>query len=408
VKRRIITLVLVFAMAMTLLSGCGDATASTTQGTTTGSTASSPSTTAPGGDGGTIKIGLVTAVTGSNSLVGEYAQNGFKLAQDQINAEGGILGKKIELALADEVDNLDASIKATQQLLADKEVAAIIGSMYSTYCIAALPSVAEAKVPFFSSGSSSGVSKEKNPYTWQVRPLDTAQGKVMADYVVNTLKLKNPAILHSTQSALVSQMEQTVKALKELGMELPEANMFAFPEEESNFAPYLAQIKAGGFDGLLAFSNQQPAAVICQQADLEGINADEFPCVGSTSFCSAVCLSNAGSSANGWYSVSDWVPGGVTETAAKFEKAYVDAYGEKSDLPAVIVYDALRVIAEACEIAGTTEDKEAINAAIKKIEKFPGAVSDFSYYEDHSFANALGITRNSNGKAEMITSVTYR
>jgi branched-chain amino acid transport system substrate-binding protein len=196
--------------------------------------------------------------------------------------------------------------------------------------------------------------------------------------------------------------------LKKLGLEIPESSIFAIPEEESNYAPYLAQVKAGGFDGLLVFSNQLPAAVICQQADLEGIDPSEFPCVGSTSFCSNVCISNAGASANGWYSVADWVPGGVTDTAGTFEKAYNEAYKEPSDLPAVIVYDAVYLIKKACELAGTTEDKEAINAALQQIKDYPGAVSNFSYFEDHSFATALGITQNVNQEAQMITSVTYR
>lgn len=396
--KRTLSLLLAILMSAAIFSGCAPTSSGTPQEPSGGGATQSD----------TIKIGLVTAVTGTNSLVGSYMTNGFKLAADQINAEGGILGKKVEMVLGDEVDNLDASVKATQQLLSNKDVVAIIGSMYSTYCIAALPSVMDAKTPFFSSGSSSGVSKEKNPYTWQVRPLDTAQGKVMANFVVDTLKLKNPAVLYSTQSALTSQMEQTVAALKEKGLTLSDANMFAFPEDESNFAPYLAQIMAGGFDGMLAFSNQQPAAVICQQAEIAGIDPSTFPCVGSTSFCSGVCISNAGSAANDWYSVADWIPGGVSEAAGAFEDAYVAAYGEQSDLPAVIVYDALRLIQKACEIANSTTDKEAINNALKEIKDFPGAVSNFSFFEDHSFATALGITRNVDEKATMVDSVVYR
>jgi len=396
-----------------MFAGCGGSGTSSSSASTPESTPPSEASGEASGDsapaeGGTIRIGLVTAVTGTNSLVGQYAVNGFNLAAQQINAEGGILGKQVELVLGDEVDNLDTSVKATQQLLADDGITAIIGSMYSAYCIAALPSVEEAKMPYFSSGSSSGVSREKNPYTWQVRPLDTAQGAVMADYVVNTLGLTNPAVMHSTQSALASQAEQTIAALRNLGLELPNSSVFAFPEDESNYAPYLAQIIDGGFDGLIVMANQQPAAVICQQAEIAGIDPETFPCLGSTSFCSGVCISNAGSAANGWYSVADWVPGGSTDASAAFEKAYNDAYGTASDLPAVIVYDALMLIREACETAGTTEDKEAINAALQQVKDYPGAVSVFSYFEDHSFATALGITRNVNEKAEMVHAVTYR
>jgi branched-chain amino acid transport system substrate-binding protein len=331
----------------------------------------------------------------------------MNLALEQINAEGGILGKKVEVVVADEVDNLQDSVNAMSKLTSDDSITAIVGSLYSTYCIAALPQVAEAKIPYFSSGSSSGVSKENNPYTWQVRPIDTFQGITLADFAVNTLGMKNPAIMYSTQSALVSLQEQVVAGLKDLGIEITEKNLFGFPEEETNYAPYFAQILAGDYDGLIALSNQMPAALICQQAEIAGIDPSKFPCLGSTSYCSGVCISNAGSSANGWYSVADWVPGGATEAAAAFEEAYVQAYGESSDLPAVSVYDAVYLIKEACEIAGTT-DREAINNALKEIKNYPGAISTFSYFDDHCFATSLGITQNIDEKAVMIDSVTFR
>ena len=163
-------------------------------------------------EGGTVKIGLVTAVTGSNSLVGEESTEGAQLAVDQINAAGGVNGQQLELVITDEVDNLEMSVLATQELLADDEIMGIIGSLYSQYCIAVMPAVEETGMPYFAMGSSSGVSNEKNAYTWQVRPLDTAQGAVLADYVVNELGCTKPAIMHSTHSALQSLADQTIAA----------------------------------------------------------------------------------------------------------------------------------------------------------------------------------------------------
>ena len=357
---------------------------------------------------GTVKLGLVTAVTGSNSLVGEEAQEGAQLAIDEINAAGGVNGQMLELVVADEVDNLEMSVLATQELLANDEIMGIIGSMYSTYCIAALPSVLEAQVPFMSMGSSSGVSKENNPYTWQDRPLDTAQGAVLADYVVNELGCKNPAIMHSTQSALQSLADQTIAAFKEQGVEITDKNIFAFPDDESNYAPYIAQIMAGDYDCVIAMSNQAPSAVICQQVESAGLTSDMMPLVGSTSFCSNVCISNAGSAANGWYSISDWCPGGSNDVAATFEENYRAYSGRAiSDLAAVCVYDAVYIFAEAMKIAGTNTDREAINAAMEKVD-YQGAISYFKYNEDHSFATALTVTQNVDGVPTAIKAVSYR
>ena len=395
---------MVFAMA-----ACGGNTANNA-GTNGGSTNNSGT-----GDEGnttsgeTVKIGLVTAVTGSNSLVGEEAQEGAQLAVDEINAAGGVNGQQLELVLADEVDNLEMSVLATQELLANDEIVGIIGSMYSTYNIAAMPSVAEVGVPYLAMGSSSGVANEKNPYTWQDRPLDTAQGAVLADYVVNELGCTKPAIMHSTQSALQSLADQTIAAFQNLGVEITDSNIFAFPDDESNYAPYISQIMDGDYDCLIAMSNQAPSAVICQQVQAAGLTSDMMPLVGSTSFCSNVCITNAGDAANGWYSISDWCPGGSNDVAAAFEEAYTTKYPERaiSDLAAVCVYDAVYILAEAMKIAGTNTDREAINNAMEQVE-FQGAISYFKYNEDHSFATALTVTQNVDGVPTAIKAVEYR
>ena len=357
----------------------------------------------------TVKIGLVTAVTGSNSLVGEEATEAANLAIQEINDAGGVNGQMLELVITDEVDNLEMSVLATQELLSNDEISAIVGSMYSAYCIAAMPSVAEVGMPFLSMGGSVGVAEEKNPYTWQVRPLDSALGVILADFAVNTLGCSKPAIMHSTQSTFASEAEHLIAAFEDNGVEITDANVFAFPEEESNYTPYVSQVMAGDFDCLIALANQAPAAVICQQVQAAGLTSDMMPLIGSASFCSSVCMANAGEAADGWYSVTDWIPGGYNETGAAFEEAYLAAnpHRTSSDLASACVYDGIYVIAEAMRLAGTTTDREAINEAMKEID-FEGCISDFSYYDDHSFANTMNVTQNVDGVVTAVDVITYR
>ena len=399
--KKFVAVCLALAMMLSLVA-CGNNAANSGNG----------GNTSGGGDtaeGGTVKIGLVTAVTGSNSLVGEESTEGAQLAIDEINAAGGVNGQQLELVITDEVDNLEMSVLATQELLADDEIMGIIGSLYSQYCIAVMPAVEETGMPYFAMGSSSGVSNEKNAYTWQVRPLDTAQGAVLADYVVNTLGCSKPAIMHSTQSTFQSLADQTIAALNDLGVEVPSGSIFGFPEEESNYSPYISQVMDGDFDCLIALANQAPSAVICQQVQAAGLTSDMMPLVGSTSFCSNVCITNAGSAADGWYSISDWCPGGSNDVAAAFEEAYTTTYPERaiSDLAASCVYDAVYVLAEAMKIAGTNTDREAINNAMQEID-FQGALSYFKFYDDHSFANSLTVTQNIDGVPTAIDAVEYR
>lgn len=390
------------------LAACSSVNAGNT-GDTGNTAANNSGTSGDAAAGETTKIGLVTAVTGSNSLVGEEATEAANLAVSEINAAGGVNGKMLELVITDEVDNLEMSVLATQELLADEEISAVIGSMYSAYCIAAMPTVAEVGVPYLSMGGSVGVSEEGNPYTWQVRPLDSALGVILADFAVNTLGCSKPAIMHSTQSTFASEADHLIAAFENNGVEISDTNIFAFPEDESNYSPYISQIMDGDYDCVIALANQAPSAVICQQAQAAGLTSEVMPLIGSASFCSSVCLSNAGEAANGWYSVTDWIPGGYNESGAAFEEAYLAAnpHRTSSDLASACVYDGVYVIAEAMKLAGTNTDREAINNAMQEID-FEGCISHFSYYDDHSFANTMNVTQNIDGVVTAVDVITYR
>ena len=394
-KKRLIAIFLIGILLLPTLVSCGNTSSDDTSGDED--------------TGGTVKIGLVTAVTGNGNYVGERELEGAYLAVDQINAAGGINGQTLELVVADEVDNLEMSVLATQELLTDDDIVAIIGSVFSSYGLAVLPAVAEAKVPYMCLGSSSAVSAEKNPYAWQVRPLDTAQGKVLAEFVVNELGCQNPALFYSTQSTYLSLHDNTVTALEELGLEIDESNDFAFPGDESNYSPYISQILAGDYDCVIAMADQAPGALICQQAAAGGLTPDVMPLVGSPSFSAELCIVNAEGTADGWYSISDWVPNGNSETAEAFEKAYIEAnpHREITDLNCVSAYDSVYIFAEAMKIAGTNTDREAINEAMAKVD-FEGAITHFSYHEDHSFACSVFVTQNIDGLPSTIKAIKYR
>jgi len=357
--------------------------------------------------GDTLYIGVVAPMSGPTVLVGTYQMQGATLAMEMINAEGGILGRPVELIFSDEVDNLQDSVNATNWLLANDDLTAIVGSMFSQYNLAVMPRVLEEEIPYFASGSSSGVSNEGNPFTWQVRPIDTFQGLALANFAIEELGVQNPAILHSTQSTFASLAEQTVEAFRSLGVEITDTNMFGFPEEETNYVPYFAQVLDGDFDAIIAMANQMPAALMMQQAQLAGVDPHEIPLIGSTSFGSNVAITNAEAAADYWYSIADWVPGGSTPAGHAFEEAFVARFGEPSDLPAAAAFDAIMLIRHAAELAGST-DRIAINDALSQVSNFPGVISYFSSFPDHVFATALSVTRNIDQQMTLIQGIQFR
>lgn len=351
---------------------------------------------------GSVTFGVVAPITGTNKMVGEYVVNGTKLAVDEINKNGGILGKELKIVYEDEVDNLQASVNAMTKIMNYPEVVAFFGSTYSQNCIAAAPVVLEKKMTMFAGGSSANIPKLNNPYIWQARMTDDNSGKLLAKAATQNLKMKNPAILYSTDSFGTGLQNQTVAALKDLGITVKESNLYGFATDEKNYTPLISRIQNSGADGIIAIANQMPAALICQQVEASGYDK---PLLGSSSWASAVCRQNAGASANGWNAVADWTVEVATDSGKKFEQAYQAAYKKESDMPAVTAYDSIMLFKKACEIAKTTTDKEAINNALKQIKDYPGAMSTYTAGDNRCFSTSQFLTLNKNGKATMVDTV---
>ncbi len=354
---------------------------------------------------GSVTFGVVAPITGTNKMVGEYVVNGANLAVQHINANGGILGKELVLVFEDEVDNLQSSVNAMVKIMNYPEVVAFFGSTYSSNCIAASPNVLEKKITMFAGGSSANIPKENNPYMWQARMTDDKSGLLLAKAAVENLEMKNPAILYSTESFGEGLRAQTVASLEQLGIVVPAEKQFGFVVDEKNFAPIITQIQNSDADGLIAIGHQMPAAIICQQVDAAGL---DIPLLGSSSWASAVCRENAGATANGWYAVADWTVEVATPEGKTFAQAYRLSYGADSDMPAVTAYDSIMLFKQACELAGTTEDKEAINSALEKIEGYKGAMSTYYYSPNRCFSSSQFLTLNVDGKATMLDTVTTR
>jgi ABC-type branched-subunit amino acid transport system substrate-binding protein len=354
---------------------------------------------------GTVTFGAVAPLSGTNIMVGDFVRNGILLAQKHINERGGILGKELKIVFEDEVDNLQASVNAMTKVMNYPEVVAFFGSTYSANCIAASPIVLQKKITMFAGGSSANIPKEKNPYVWQARMTDDQSGLLLAKAATQVIGMKKPAILYVAESFGTGLMSQTVDALKKLGIDVPERNLYAHNPDEKQFSPILTQIINSDADGLIGISHQMPAAVITMQATAAGI---DIPLLGSSSFASVVCRETAKEASDGWMGVADWTPDVTTPEGKAFAEAYREEYKGKpdSDMPAVTAYDSLMVFAEACKIAGTTTDREAINNALYKSKGYKGAMSTYSYSDNHCFSTSQFLTVNENQRA-VLKEVVY-
>src|SRR5258706_13840555 len=134
-----------------------------------------------------IRIGLVSEITGPNAEAGGYTINGAKLAVEQINKKGGILGKQVELVIEDNQSTNPGTVLAFSKLGGRKEIPAIIGPIRSTQIQAAPPSIQKAGVPVMIGGTDPSLTHVNNPWVFRCRPNDTFSSPVIADFAATNL-----------------------------------------------------------------------------------------------------------------------------------------------------------------------------------------------------------------------------
>ncbi len=426
--KKVLAVLLPLCLTASLLAGCGGS------GQTSGSAAGSADTSAAGSsaaggtaadssaaDSGTapaasfdgkVVLGATAPLTGPNQLTGEYYVNGMQMAADEINAAGGILGRELVLDVQDEGTDQSIAINATIKLI-ESGVPAIIGSYFSTNCMAVLPEIEKNKVPYFANGSNPDISASNNNYVWQIRVTDDFTGPIMADVSAQELGMTNPAVLYTTASSTTIQKDNYVKAMEEKGTPVPESNIYGAPENESNFSSIINQILGSGVDGLVVMGVSEAWDVALAQ-QLQSAGCD-IPLLGSSSFASAPFIEVAKEAANGWFTVADWSPNileqdlDVPAEAIAFEEKYEQLYDAKSAMQSAWGYDCVYLFKAACEKAGTTEDREKINEAMNSTD-MQGANNYYKIYDDtfHVMSTYIMLCETKDGAATPVRKVTFR
>lgn len=363
------------------LAGCGGA------GTSTG-----------GSDG--IKIGVVYELTGGTATFGNAAANGAKLAAKEINAKGGVLGKQIQLVVADNKSEPSESSNAMTKVITQDKVVAVTGFTTSSNAIAAA-SVAEAnKIPFVTAAATNPkvTVDEKtgkvNENTFRVCFIDPFQGTVGANFVLNDLKLKSAAIMVDNSSDYSKGLASFFKDnfTKNGGAIVGEE---AYLQKDQDFKTLLVKIKSLNPQVIYVPGYYEEVAKIVKQARELGITV---PFVGGDGWDSPKLVEIGTPAAlnntffTNHYSVEDTSP-----ASKAFVEAYKQEYGQIPDAMAVLGYDAMYVMVDAIKRANSAEPAK-IREALAATKDFPAVTGKTSINESHDAVKAAVILEMKDGK----------
>lgn len=380
------TMAAAICAASILITGCG--------GSDKGSSADS------------IKIGAIGEMTGGNASYGTSMMRGFNLAAKEINAAGGVDGKKIVLVEADTKSEPAEAANAMSKLINQDKVSFVSGIFTSSSAIAACNISETAKVPYLAVGATNPavtVAKDGStkPNTFRVCFIDPFQGTVGANFVTNELKAKTAAIYIDNSSDYSKGLADFFKKsfVANGGSIVAEE---AYLQKDTDFKAVLTKIKATNPEIIYVPGYYEEVGKIIKQARELGITV---PIVGGDGWDSPKLPEIAGADAlNNTFFTNHYSPDADSAESKAFVAAFEKEYNQKPDAPAVLGYDALKLMVDAIKRAGAA-DPAKVSKALAETKSFNAVTGALALNDKHDAVKSVTIIKFQDGKQAYCSTV---
>lgn len=340
----------------------------------------------------TIKIGAIGPLTGPVAIYGISATNGTKLAIDEINANGGVLGKQLELNLLDEKGDTTEAVNAYNKLL-DWGMVALVGDITSKPSVAVAELAAQDGIPMITPTGTQLNITEAGSNIFRVCFTDPYQGEVMAKFAKEKLNAKTVAIMVNNSSdysdgvAKAFAEEATKQGLEVVAEE-------GYSDGDKDFKSQLTKIVSKNPDVLFVPDYYEQDSLIAIQAREVGLNSTILGPDGWDGVVKTVDKSSY-PAIEGVYFANHYSVKDEAEKVQNFINNYKAKFNDEPSAFSALSYDTVYLIKEAIEKAGTT-DKEALVKAIKEAQ-FEGVTGSLTFDEKNNPVKGVTIIKIVNG-----------
>ena len=326
---------------------------------------------------GDIVIGEYGSMTGSEATFGQEAHNAFVLAFDEINAAGGVNGRKIRLVTEDDQSKAEEAATAVTKLITQNDVVAVLGEVASSSSLAAAPICQANQVPMITPSSTNPAVTKKGDYIFRVCFLDSYQGESMANYLANNLKMKKAALLVDVKTDYSTGLAQFFEQqyVKNGGTVVVRQS---YSKGDNDFRSQLTAIRAANPEIIFIPGYYNDVGQIATQARDLGLTQ---PIAGGDGWESPKLIEIGGKSLEGAFYSTHYFPSDPNPIVQKFVKAYQQRHNRTPDGLAALAYDAARVLADAIRRAGST-DGPKLRDAIAATKDFQGVTGSITLGPD--------------------------
>jgi branched-chain amino acid transport system substrate-binding protein len=325
-----------------------------------------------------IKIGVAEALSGPAAQYGTSIRNGFVLAANEINANGGINGDKLKLIIEDEQGKKEEAINVFRKLIFQDRVLMIFGPTLSNSAFAADPIANQAKVVVFGTSNTATGLTDRMPFVFRNSVMEADVLPVTIKEAIKHYKLKRVAVIYGNDDAFTKSGYDVFKHVL-ADDKIPVTATETYAKGDVDFRAQLTKIKGSDPDAIICSCLAEEAANIILQARALGLKQ---PFIGGNGFNSPKLFQIARTAADGTMMGTPWSSENHTPANDAFMKAYQAAYHTAPDQFAAQAYDAMHIVAQALKsikLTGTPDkDRLALKDALPKV-KWDGATGPFQF-----------------------------
>jgi branched-chain amino acid transport system substrate-binding protein len=342
-----------------------------------------------------VKIVGLVELTGTGTTSGTNFDNGIKLAVKEINAAGGILGKKIDYVSYDTQSNPGVA-KGLADKAVDENAYVVMGPVFSGSIMVSMASTRRAEIPNFTGGEAAAITQQGNPYVFRTSFTQSTAMPKIADYIKTKVKAQTVDLIYVNNDFGKGGRDLIIKALESRGIKVG-LDLSSDPGQ-LDFSSVVLKVKQSTADAVFAYTNEEESARLLRELKKQGYKK---PVIGETVLTSQKVIELAGDAANGAIAHVGLTADAPQPGVKKFDAAYQKEFGSRSDHNGLKGYIGMYTVKAVTEKIGKFDSK-AFAAAMKNVslsaKTTPGLLLDLSYDENGDLDRESYLTTVANGK----------
>lgn len=344
----------------------------------------------------TIKIGAFLSLTGATSAYGVSAANAIKLAAEELNRNGGIDGKQIEIEIEDDHSNTQEVPEIVNHLIKEHKVHALIAEPVSTRAMLAAPIAQQNQVVMISSASVKPELTMQGDYIFRACFISSTEGEAIANFAVDELKAKSAAIILDDKNDYAVVLARFfADSLRKRGGQIVSEQKYEASATE--LGAQMTAIEAARPDVVFAPGFYTTAPLVAREVKRAGIKST---LIGSDGWDSPNLLDGGSEPFEGVYFANHFWAGSDDPLVTKFVADYRAKYGVEPDAGAATSYDAARMLFDAFKRAQSTESA-AVRNALAQTKDFPGVTGKITLDANRNAQVPVYMLRIEGGKFKL-------